>query len=106
MPKASYHGYAVTDCYKIDPRYGTNEEYVQYVRNAHDQGLKVVQDIVLNHWGSWHHLFLDQPAKDWFHASDVLPAAITATRPSTTRTARSTISSSSTAAGSTPRCPT
>jgi len=67
MPKASYHGYAVTDCYKIDPRYGTNQEYVQFVQAAHAQGLKVVQDIVLNHWGSYHHLFLDQPAADWFH---------------------------------------
>ncbi|MDO7884995.1 alpha-amylase family glycosyl hydrolase [Hymenobacter cheonanensis] len=68
MPKASYHGYAVTDCYKIDPRYGTNAEYVQFVKAAHGQGLKVVQDIVLNHWGSYHHLFLDKPAADWFHA--------------------------------------
>ena len=68
MPKASYHGYAVTDCYKIDPRFGTNAEYQQFVRAAHAEGLKVVQDIVLNHWGSYHHLFLDQPAADWFHA--------------------------------------
>ncbi|GAB3637603.1 glycoside hydrolase family 13 protein [Hymenobacter arcticus] len=67
MPKASYHGYAVTDCYKVDPRYGTNAEYVQFVKAAHGQGLKVVQDIVLNHWGSYHHLFLDKPAADWFH---------------------------------------
>jgi glycosidase len=68
MPKASYHGYAVTDCYKVDPRYGTNAEYVQFVKSAHSQGLKVVQDIVLNHWGSYHHLFLDKPAANWFHA--------------------------------------
>ncbi|ALW84220.1 alpha-amylase [Hymenobacter sedentarius] len=67
MPKASYHGYAVTDCYKIDPRYGTNAEYVQFVKAAHANGLKVVQDIVLNHWGSYHHLFLDKPGEDWFH---------------------------------------
>ena len=68
MPKASYHGYAVTDGYRIDPRYGTNAEYVQFVQAAHGQGLKVVQDIVLNHWGSYHYLFLDKPAADWFHA--------------------------------------
>ena len=68
MPKASYHGYAVTDCYAIDPRYGTNAEYVQFVKSAHAHNLKVVQDIVLNHWGSYHHLFLDKPARDWFHA--------------------------------------
>ncbi|RYU78615.1 alpha-amylase family glycosyl hydrolase [Hymenobacter persicinus] len=68
MLRASYHGYAVTDGYKIDPRYGTNEEYTQFVRAAHQQDLKVVQDIVLNHWGSYHYLFLDKPGADWFHA--------------------------------------
>ena len=67
MPRASYHGYAVTDGYRIDPRYGTNAEYAQFVKAAHADGLKVVQDIVLNHWGSFHYLFLDQPAADWFH---------------------------------------
>ena len=68
MPQASYHGYAVTDGYRIDPRYGTNEEYQQFVKAAHAQGLKVVQDIVLNHWGSYHYLYLDKPGADWFHA--------------------------------------
>ena len=67
MPKASYHGYAVTDCYRVDPRYGTNAEYVGFVKTAHAQGLKVVQDIVLNHWGTSNYLFLDQPARDWYH---------------------------------------
>ena len=67
MPKASYHGYAVTDGYKIDPRYGSNGEYGQFVQAAHAQDLKVVQDIVLNHWGSFHYLFLDKPGADWFH---------------------------------------
>ncbi|GAC1379744.1 MAG: glycoside hydrolase family 13 protein [Hymenobacter sp.] len=67
MPRASYHGYAVTDGYATDPRYGTNEEYGQFVQAAHAQGLKVVQDIVLNHWGSYHYLFLDKPGADWFH---------------------------------------
>ncbi|UOR04733.1 glycoside hydrolase family 13 protein [Hymenobacter aerilatus] len=67
MPKASYHGYAMTDYYQVDPRYGTNEEYVQFVRNAHKNGLKVIHDVVLNHVGSHNYLFLDQPAKDWFN---------------------------------------
>ena len=67
MPKASYHGYAVTDCYRIDPRFGTNAEYGAFVRAAHANGLKVVQDIVLNHWGTNNYLYLDQPAADWFH---------------------------------------
>ncbi|MBC6612962.1 glycoside hydrolase family 13 protein [Hymenobacter sp. BT507] len=67
MPKASYHGYALTDYYQVDPRYGTNEEYRQFVRNAHQNGLKVIHDVVLNHVGSYNYLFLDQPAKDWFN---------------------------------------
>ena len=67
MPRASYHGYAVTDCYAVDPRYGTMAEYGQFVKSAHANGFKVVQDIVLNHWGSSNYLFLDQPARNWFH---------------------------------------
>ncbi|WP_086592400.1 glycoside hydrolase family 13 protein [Hymenobacter crusticola] len=67
MPKASYHGYAVTDYYAVDPRYGSNEEYAQFVQKAHQQGLKVIHDVVLNHMGSYNYLFLDQPAKDWLN---------------------------------------
>ncbi|WP_345234602.1 glycoside hydrolase family 13 protein [Hymenobacter saemangeumensis] len=67
QPKASYHGYALTDFYQVDRRYGTNEEYVRFVQRAHQQGLKVVHDVVLNHIGSENYLFKDQPAKDWFH---------------------------------------
>ncbi|GAB2944731.1 glycoside hydrolase family 13 protein [Hymenobacter coalescens] len=67
MPKASYHGYALTDYYAVDRRYGSNEDYVRFVQRAHQQGLKVVHDVVLNHMGSYNYLFLDQPAKSWFH---------------------------------------
>ncbi len=67
QPKASYHGYALTDYYNVDPRFGTTAEYAAFVEKAHRQGLKVVQDIVLNHCGSENYLFKDQPAKDWFH---------------------------------------
>ena len=67
MPKASYHGYALTDYYNVDPRYGTNEDYVRFIQNAHKAGLKVVHDVVLNHMGSYNYLALDLPAKDWVH---------------------------------------
>ncbi|UOQ75390.1 glycoside hydrolase family 13 protein [Hymenobacter sp. 5516J-16] len=67
MPKASYHGYALTDYYNTDRRYGTLQEYKQFVDRAHQNGLKVVHDVVLNHMGSKNYLFLDQPAKDWFN---------------------------------------
>ena len=65
MPLASYHGYAVTDHYQIDPRYGTNALYKTYVDKAHAKGLKVIKDIVHNHIGTGHWLFKDMPMKDW-----------------------------------------
>ncbi|KAA9333094.1 glycoside hydrolase family 13 protein [Hymenobacter busanensis] len=66
-PKTSYHGYALTDFYAVDPRYGSNDDYVRFVQRAHQQGLKVVHDVVLNHMGTSGYLVKDAPAKDWFH---------------------------------------
>lgn len=66
-PQASYHGYAVTDHYKIDPRYGSNELYKAYVEKCHAMGLKVIKDVVHNHIGSEHFTMLDMPMKDWVH---------------------------------------
>lgn len=66
-PHASYHGYAVTDHYKIDPRFGTNELYKQYVEKCHSMGLKVIKDIVHNHFGTEGYTISDMPMKDWVH---------------------------------------
>lgn len=66
-PHASYHGYAVTDYYKIDPRYGTNELYKQYVEKCHAMGLKVIKDLVHNHIGTESFLIQDMPMKSWVH---------------------------------------
>lgn len=66
-PKASYHGYAFTDNYKVDPRLGTNELYARFVKDAHAHHLKVVQDIVLNHTGDQHWIVKDMPVKDWLN---------------------------------------
>lgn len=66
-PHASYHGYAVTDYYKIDPRYGTNELYKQYVEKCHAMGLKVIKDLVHNHIGTESYLIQDMPMKNWVH---------------------------------------
>lgn len=63
----SYHGYACTDYYNIDPRYGSNELYKEYVDKAHEKGLKVVMDIVTNHCGTEHWWMNDLPFKDWIH---------------------------------------
>ena len=65
MTSASYHGYAVTDHYKIDPRYGTNALYKTYVDKVHAKGMKVIKDIVHNHIGTGHWTFKDMPMKDW-----------------------------------------
>lgn len=65
MTLASYHGYAATDFYKIDPRYGTLDLYKSYVDKAHEMGLKIVKDIVHNHMGTGHWFYNDMPMKDW-----------------------------------------
>jgi len=67
MAQASYHGYAVTDHYKIDPRYGTNELYKKFVDESHKKGLKVIKDVVHNHVGTEHWFIKDMPMKDWVH---------------------------------------
>ncbi len=67
MPGTSYHGYAITDYYQIDPRYGSNELYRQFVSLAHSRGMKVVQDMVFNHCGSRNFLFTDKPDSTWFN---------------------------------------
>ncbi len=68
--QASYHGYAVTDHYKIDQRYGTNDLYKTFVEKCHAKGLKVIKDFVHNHIGSEHWMMKDLPTKDWVHQWD------------------------------------
>jgi glycosidase len=70
QPAYSYHGYSTTDFYRADPRYGTNEEFLQLVSRAHDKGLKVVMDMIFNHFGSGHIWMTDLPSKDWIHQFD------------------------------------
>lgn len=67
MPGGSYHGYAITDFYQVDPRFGTNEEYCELIDKAHEKGMKVVMDMIFNHCGSENYLFKDKPSKDWFN---------------------------------------
>src|ERR1044072_6377364 len=67
QPSASYHGYAATENYKIDRRYGTNELYKQLVDELHKRGMKMIKDLVHNHIGSQHWTMRDQPSKDWVH---------------------------------------
>jgi glycosidase len=63
----SYHGYAQSDVYKIDPRYGTNEEYVKLSAELHQRGMKNIMDYVTNHWGWKHWMYNDLPTYNWIH---------------------------------------
>jgi glycosidase len=63
----SYHGYGQSDVYKIDPRYGTNEEYVRLSAELHQRGMKNIMDYVTNHWGWKHWMYNDLPTYNWIH---------------------------------------
>ena len=63
----SYHGYACSDYYHIDPRYGSNALYAQMVQKAHEKGLKILMDMVPNHCGGSHWWMKDLPYQDWIN---------------------------------------
>ena len=67
---STYHGYATTNYYRVDPRFGTNEEYRRLVDEAHAHGLKVVMDMIFNHCGDYHPWLKDMPSHDWFNQPD------------------------------------
>ena len=69
---STYHGYATTDYYRVDPRFGTNEEYRQLTDEAHQKGLKIVMDMIFNHCGFEHPWVADMPSNDWFNLHDWL----------------------------------
>ena len=69
---STYHGYATTDYYKVDPRFGTNAEYKQLVAEAHQKGLKIVMDMIFNHCGFEHPWIADMPSRDWFNCPEWL----------------------------------
>lgn len=66
-PRGSYHGYAQTDVYKIDPRYGSNEDYLRLSAELKKRDMKLVMDYVTNHWGSEHWMYKDLPTYEWVH---------------------------------------
>lgn len=69
---SSYHGYATTDYYRVDPHFGTNADYRRLADEAHSKGLKIVMDMIFNHCGYFHPWVADMPSKDWFNASEWL----------------------------------
>ena len=71
---STYHGYATTDYYHVDPRFGTNEDYKRLVDEAHAKGLKVVMDMIFNHCGFEHPWVTDLPSSDWLNCPEWLAA--------------------------------
>ena len=70
MPGGSYHGYATTDYYAIDPRFGSNQEYSGLIEELHDRGIKTVMDMIFNHSGITHPWIEDLPASNWLNHQD------------------------------------
>jgi len=69
-PEYSYHGYAATNFYKVDARFGTNEEYKNFVSTCHAKGIKVIMDMIHNHCSIEHPWIADLPAEDWLNTWD------------------------------------
>lgn len=67
MNEASYHGYACTDFYKVDGRYGSNQEYLELKKELDKRGMKLIMDLIFNHCGSEHWWMHDMPMKDWIN---------------------------------------
>ena len=70
MESASYHGYATTDFYQVDPRFGTNESYRQFVAEARAKGIGIIKDLIVNHAGSKHWWMDDLPTRTWLNMPD------------------------------------
>ncbi|WP_308267447.1 alpha-amylase family glycosyl hydrolase [Prevotella sp.] len=70
--QSTYHGYATTDYYRVDPRFGSNADYRKLVDEAHKKGLKVVMDMIFNHCGFEHPWVKDMPSKDWLNTPEWL----------------------------------
>jgi len=68
--KYSYHGYSATDLYRVDPRFGSNEDYRQLSEQARAKGIGLIMDLVPNHIGSGHAWMQDMPAPDWLNHPD------------------------------------
>ena len=67
QPRYSYHGYAITDFYQIDGRFGSNDDFLKLISEARKKDIKIIKDMVLNHCGHYHWWMSDLPSKDWIH---------------------------------------
>lgn len=65
MPTSSYHGYAITDFYNVDRRFGGNETYLKLINKMHENDMKIIMDMIFNHFGTGSIWSIDMPMKDW-----------------------------------------
>ena len=71
MKEGSYHGYATTDYYTVDPRFGTLEEYIYLSKVSAGNSIKLIKDIIVNHCGLYHWWMDDLPFKDWLNNQEI-----------------------------------
>ena len=67
QPRYSYHGYATTDFYAVDARFGSNEDYVALSQKARAMGIGMIMDMIVNHCGHQHWWIKDLPTPDWIN---------------------------------------
>ena len=82
---STYHGYATTNYYRVDPRFGSNDDYRRLCDEAHAKGLKIVMDMIFNHSGFEHPWTLDMPTHDWLNLPDWLKESKGSSNPAGTR---------------------
>lgn len=70
QPEESYHGYAITDHYRIDPRLGQLSSYLELSEECRKRDIRLVMDVVYNHWGNKHRLYQHPPFRNWIHRHD------------------------------------
>ncbi len=73
MPRCSYHGYATTDFYQVDPRYGSNASYQELAATARERGIGLIMDMIVNHIGTGHWWMDDLPTEDWLNFPERRP---------------------------------
>ena len=71
MKKGSYHGYATTDYYTLDPRFGSMNDYLEFSEKASQNGIKLIKDIIVNHCGLYHWWMKDLPFDDWLNFQEI-----------------------------------
>ena len=67
MKEGSYHGYATTDYYSVDPRFGSMKEYIELSLELKKNNIKLIKDIIVNHCGLYHWWMDGLPFKDWLN---------------------------------------